>query len=154
MNCKSVLICGNGKSRLSKKKFLDNWKDEIWVCNFAFLEFFFNYRFNLLGTVHENVVPVAEAFRRLNNLNFEIITEKTFKEPLGYSSGWELVNEAVLRGYNKIYLIGYDSLSGSNADIHGDNIVIKNFLDQASVIIKKYNLKKKEIEKDIFLLLK
>lgn len=148
-----VLILGNGFSRLNKENFINSWKGKIWICNQAYKEFKSFPRIDLLGTVHPWCISEAKDIAKNNNLNFEIITIDTFKKYLGYSTGNELINEAILRGYKDIYLLGFDSLDSPDnfdEDIYMGTIYIGNFLNQLDTLIQRHNLILKKVYKYIY----
>ena len=150
-----LLILGNGTSRLNYKEFIKNWEYEIWCCNYAFTEYFNFPKLNLIGTVHFKCYKDAIKFKEEKNLNYiEIVYLNTSKNYLGYSTGNELINEAIIRGYNEIYLLGYDSINNSNKDIYTIPYpYIGNFKNQLKILLNKYNyLKLNEFNKDIFII--
>jgi hypothetical protein len=158
---KELLILGNGMSRLNYSEFIDDYKEDIWCCNFAFKE---NIKYNLVGSVHDFCIKDAVKFKEENNLNFEILYHSKminyenkyniFKKYQGYSTGSELIVEAILRGYSHILLLGFDSLSNNNSDIYTKNLVIKNFIAQVEIITKKYLYTKQKLKDNMFLLWK
>ncbi len=150
-----LLILGNGTSRLNYKEFIKNWKYNIWVCNYAFIEYSNFPRLDLIGTVHSYCYKDAIKFKEEQNLNnIEIIYLNNSKNYLGYSTGNELINEAIIRGYDEIYLLGYDSINNLNEDIYTIPYpYIGNFKNQFKILLNKYNcLKLEKIEKDIFII--
>jgi hypothetical protein len=158
---KELIILGNGTSRLNHLDFITKSNIQIWGCNLAFRE---NINFNLIGSVHNWVVEEAIKYRKEHNLNFEILYPNIipeikkeynlFQNYLGYSTGNELMNEAILRGYDTLYLLGFDSLNNSKEDIYTKNLVIVNFIHQIDVLKKKYNLKQTKYQDNIFILKK
>ncbi len=147
-----LLILGNGISRLNYKEFITLWKNEIWGCNSINLEIQNIPQLKLIGTVHDYYYDVLKEFKEQNNLNFEILGTKQFKQYNGYCTGNELIREALLRNYTEIYLLGFDSINNSNFDIYMKTVVISNFTNQLNLLIKEYNLKLKKYNKDIFIL--
>lgn len=152
----NVLIFGNGASRTENDvlKFINSFDGDIWGCNKFYTEIFKLPRINLIASVHEEYTTEAIKFKDENNLNYEILTADKFKNYIGYSTGSELINEAILRGYEKIYLVGFDSLNGNNSDIYIKTVVISNFVAQVNELLKIHKFKKEEIQKNIFILQK
>jgi hypothetical protein len=118
---KKVLILGNGKSRLEKKESLDfikNWDGEIWGCNKIFQDYSQFKRLDRIGTVHEDLALEALSFKKENKLSYIIhslkVIEKyeeeiiSFKEKRGWSSGSEMLLQALYENYDEIFLCGFD----------------------------------------------
>ncbi|MGA2435541.1 MAG: hypothetical protein ABSG25_09670 [Bryobacteraceae bacterium] len=159
-----IIILGNGNSRLNHQDFLVNMNLKIWVSNLAFKEHLILPRIDLVGTVHNFVLEEAIKYKKENNLNYEILymniipelkkDYNIFSHYLGYSSGTELVNEALLRGYDKLYLLGFDSLNGKDDCLYTGKVVIKNFVEQMRIIKEKNKLTQVIYNDDIFILSK
>ena len=113
-----VLILGNGTSRLQLKDTIQNWNGEIWVCNWGFREALtLGDRVTLVGSVHKEVLKEIHSFRKEHNLSYKIITKPIIKsqyedEYFSSSKGWSTGNlcivEALERGYDEVYLAGFD----------------------------------------------
>ena len=137
-----LLILGNGTSRLNYSDYIKNFKGEIWGCNLCFKE---DIKFSLIASVHDFVLDEAIKY----GYKGEFLTPKTFKRYKGYSTGMELINEAVLRGYKEIYLLGYDSINNGESCIYTGKVVIHNFKNQYEKLKKVHNLKETFVEKDL-----
>lgn len=140
-----ILLLGNGTSRLYYQDFISKWKDPIWGCNLAFKE---DIKFDLIGTVHEWVAEEAKQY----GFKGEVLTPKTFKKYYGYSSGSELISEAIARGYKQLYLLGYDSIEDGNECLYTGTVVISNFKNQIEYHKKNFNLKMEKIADNFYLL--
>lgn len=136
-----VLILGNATDRLDQLDFIKNWKEEIWVCNYAFKEFNLP-QINLVGSVHQYVAEEAVMFKKVNNLNYRILcnsfTDLKEIEPFikyrGFSTGSELILQAINEGYKKIYLAGFCFIHDCKTDIYTKNLVVDNFQKQWEII--------------------
>jgi len=116
---RSVLILGNGISRLLHEDMIRSWTGELWACNYAFLEW--GDRITRL-TGHTDVLTKAAAYRERHGLSFEIWTGNLgkFKLDAPYvnlftcsietkrDSGTTLVAQALTEGFDKILVCGFD----------------------------------------------
>lgn len=103
-----VLILGNGISRLQYTGKIAAWPDEIWCCNYAFVEFG-----NRISRVagHLDVMEQAEIWRDLHGYDYRIMQPEDYKHlpsKLRGNSGVYLVSQALDDGYDPIILCGYD----------------------------------------------
>lgn len=117
---KSVLILGNGSTRLNHRKYISEWEGEIWVCNKAYQEIYKLPRIDRVATVHGEVVLDAYNFKIKNNAEYEIITSSkiqkrvpdkvdfVFHEKRGWSTGNLLIVQALKEEYDLIALVGFD----------------------------------------------
>jgi lipopolysaccharide biosynthesis glycosyltransferase len=147
---KRVLILGNSNVRLKYRSYIDNWKDEIWVCNTAFIEYKSLPRLDVVGTVHPNNAIKALEFKNKNNLSYKILSSNVQDYPgidnfikwRGWSTGNELIHEAFLKGYGRINLLGFDF--GVGGDIHqpGKKLVGSNFKKQYDRIVTEFDDRK------------
>lgn len=128
---KKVLIIGNGTSRLNHREFIQRWKDEIWACNSAYLEYYAGDipRLDvLLADYHclQDIVPYKQKHGgkyKLFGKNHKakelpgvqlIDMERKFIN----DSGSTLVARALHKGYDEIYVVGFD-LGGSDLYVKG-----------------------------------
>lgn len=111
----TVLLLGNGISRLSYNDYILNYKGEIWGSNFIFLDYG-EILTRLTG--HTEVMYMARSFRNKYNLKYEIwgghlgkdsSCDHQFTSDKRYwkNSGITLAAQALEEGYN-ILLCGYD----------------------------------------------
>jgi hypothetical protein len=160
----NVLIFGNGLSRLNNI-FVNNWNENIWGCNSAYKESLNDKRISLIGSVHKEILFESLEFKEKNNLQYEILLPEqlipsdlknkinAFQIYNGFSTGKELIQEAILRDYKQIYLAGYDSLVNKDTkDIYMGTLVISNFLKQFDSLYRKYKFSIKRLENSIILL--
>lgn len=157
---KSVLIIGNGSSRLKPdiQQFINqiyNQNIPVWACNYSFQEKNIGCIISLMASVHYGAVLKASEYRQLNNIHFDITCPSNFIERykipsneiiplttyLGFSTGNELINLALNRGYEKIYLVGFDSIMNENNCIYSGKVIIGNFKKQLYSLIETYKLK-------------
>lgn len=115
---RKLLILGNGVSRNQGdvKKFVEDWRGEIWACNYAFREApGLNWITRITG--HKEALVAADEFRRMKGYDFEIwgpeldgIKTRSFCcDPYWVrDSGTTLAVEALIEGYQKIYCAGFD----------------------------------------------
>jgi hypothetical protein len=131
--------------------FINNWKDEIWGCNHAFKD---SINFSLIASVHNWCVLEALEYRILNNLNYEILHNiplnnsiNAFIKYRGWASGSELIHEALLRGYNEIWLAGFCFIDNNEKDLyHPEMIMVTgNFRKQWEHIKEEFPDKLKNI---------
>lgn len=155
-----TLIIGNGISRKNYLDYIHNFDGLIYTCNYSYLEFNDFKRIDILGTVHFEVALKALEYRKFNNLKYEILSIKNkdeikqFTNFVGWSTGNELIKEAILRDCCDIHLLGFDSLNNIDDCIYSGKVVISNFKCQMNLIIKRYGLKLLGVNKDIFRLIR
>lgn len=143
---KKVLILGNGISRLQFVDFINDWKNEIWACNLAFMDF--GERISRL-TGHDWVLKEAAEYKKKNNLKFEIIAGihlnnikyKKVSCPSEFrkDSGTVLVAQALEEGY-RVSVVGFD-LGGP--DVYGPDHQYQNksiWVRRWRLIAEKYTL--------------
>lgn len=123
-NSKEILILGNGISRSEHQEFIDNWTGEIWACNWAFHELIDGtlHRIDKLIGDKKALIKALQAQKK-HNLKFEPICKGEPKDELStctpaskyglskkriFDSGTALVEMALIAGYEKIYLAGFD----------------------------------------------
>ena len=120
---KSVLILGNGISRLLFDKKIREWTGEIWGCNRVYLDY--GDKLTLLYG-HSDVVREGGIYRDKNRFNYRLAGTNEF--PLQCDriyrkdSGTTLAAEALSRGYN-IILCGFDM---GGPDVYSPGMVQKN----------------------------
>ena len=116
---KSVLILGNGISRLLHEDMIKNWSGEMWGCNYAYLEW--GHKLTRL-TGHVDVLVKAEKFREKNQCSFDIWSGNlgVFRSNAQYAkkftctgeltkdSGTTLVAQALTEQFDEILLCGFD----------------------------------------------
>ena len=116
-NEKSVLILGNGSSRLKLKEKIISWEGEIWVCNWAFRETSDLHRISRVGSVHQEVIREAFQYKLDHNLEYRLHTSniigiediaEPFIDERGWSTGSLMIVQALKEGYSKIVLSGFD----------------------------------------------
>lgn len=150
-----VLILGNGVSRENYNSFIDSWREDLWVCNGAYKDF---YRHPSLKYVTTDRILVEEiiAFRKEKGLTFTIfVTHATlqvlphikdevtvFSVPTGFEadSGTTSVVQALENEYQSVYVCGFD-LGGK--DIYVENHEKKNktiWVEQWRKIASRYLL--------------
>ncbi len=131
-NKKSVLILGNGESRIDHEKFIKNWENEIWVCNRCYLE---HKNFKNFTRMIGDFDPCNKAviYKQQHNLNFDIyLRYEGWRNRLTYSkqikkldvpdkyradSGSTFVIQAIMEGY-EIHVVGMD-LGGRDIYVKG-----------------------------------
>jgi len=111
---KKVLIIGNGISRLSYQKEIEEFDGERWSCNYSFIDFgHMVTRMNgELKTFKDSV-----EYREKNGCSYKIIADPKLSpysdepyqsdEKYRKDSGTSLVAEALHRGYD-VYCVGFD----------------------------------------------
>ena len=144
---KKILVLGNATDRLDKKGQIKNWQYDLAICNYAYKEYLNFPNITMVGTVHDFVAKDILKFRKDNNLSFRILSNQVwetgiepFKRYKGYSTGWELINQAILEDYEEIYICGFAVINNCLEDIYfpkGVSPVCDNF-------IKQYYLTKEE----------
>jgi len=120
----TLMVVGNGASRLKHEEFIKDHDDEVWACNYEFREDW--PRLSAIGSLHKRAVRDALIYRKEHGLNYEVITNETYANPnwgqwqegamswsegrISYrlSSGIRLIQEAFVRGHDKVILIGFD----------------------------------------------
>lgn len=124
---KEVLILGNGLSRQRPeiKKFIDNWKGPIWGCNWVYKDVLEGKLHRLDRLIGDKICmkKALPARKRNRKLNFEPICKGYPVDELHecvpaynlgverkyvFDSGTTLVHIALLEGYERIYLAGFD----------------------------------------------
>ena len=118
---RSLLILGNGKSRIYQKGFIDTWEHEIWGCNQVYKEYDELPRLDrITGDLHG--LPDVFRFKAEKNLDLTVYVKevyashypneevKLFTVPLYLQtdSGTTMVAQALHEGYNNIYVAGFD----------------------------------------------
>jgi hypothetical protein len=111
-----VLILGNGISRLLYDDYIRNFPGAVWGCNYIYLDY--GEKLDLI-TGHQDVLVLANKYRKKNNLKYKIISgspvagnniyEESFKCKVFFlkDSGTSLIAEALTRGLN-IEVCGFD----------------------------------------------
>lgn len=141
---KTVLILGNGKSRTRLHNFILSWEHEVWVCNEAYQEAQYYKNVTRIGTVHNDLVYKMNHFAKKNKVDYEVwvknnknLKAKAFTKPRGWSTGNELLQQALIEKYDKILLAGFDMGGG---DIYQSHLLIgTNFVNQLNRIKDEYN---------------
>jgi lipopolysaccharide biosynthesis glycosyltransferase len=115
---KKVLILGNGISRLQFDSYVKSFDGEIWVCNQAYKEYKKFGRISAVFTVHKEVALSAFKFRQERGLRYKVYCSQVLKgyegtistlyRYRGWSSGSEAIHQALIDGYDKIELMGFD----------------------------------------------
>lgn len=146
---KSLLIIGNGNSRLREpvKKFIKNWKYEVWGCNYIYKEKDKIRKIKRIGIDNENILKDAIEFKENNNdISFDIIYPYTnentlmFYEYRGYLVEMQLIIQAIYEGYNYICLAGIDF---ADKDVYNNkNTEWKRGLKEFKSIIREFGLSK------------
>lgn len=129
----SVLILGNGISRLLYVDKIKEWEDEIWGCNFIYLEM--GDRLARI-TGHDEIMRRARVWKHYHNHKYKITTVKekqALPERVRGNSGMCLVALAVEQGYTDIQLCGFD-LSGK--DVWAPGLEDRNILSGLRVKLK------------------
>lgn len=153
-----LIILGNGTSRLKYEDYINDFDGDVWGANRVFEEPSINKKLNLIGTVHLNFAEKALLYKNLHNMNYDIFYSqpdmrfKIFENYKGFSTGSELLNKALIEGYNHIELIGFDSLQGNNSDIYFTQVSIKNFISQVNLILSWFNIKGVNFKSEIVLI--
>jgi hypothetical protein len=149
----TVLILGNGKSRLEKQDKIKAWNGDLYICNLAFREWQFLPKITAVGTVHSWILPECIQCKNDNNLDYEILVPENttndnpnthnFISYKGYSTGSEMIRQAVTKGYDEIYLSGF-AIQGDETDIYTYPLYTQNFILQIGYILEEFpNLKLK-----------
>lgn len=161
---KEVLLLGNGISRQEpiNKNFIDNWNKEVWGCNRVFKEYKNLPRLDILMGDYAAILEAIE-YKKEFGATYTIYGKKNKPlivdlhkagEPLNLieevpikyqkDTGTTLVRMALNRGYDKIYLCGFD-LGGP--DIYMANHELRNksnWIENWRQIDKEYGLDKIE----------
>jgi len=120
----TLMILGNGESRLKHKEMIRNHDDDVWVCNHAFEEHADIPRMSAVATVHAGVARKALKYRKAHGLNYVVMYSKMGKtipgvlpflhlEPrnklvFNMGSGLLAIQHAYLSGHVKILVAGFD----------------------------------------------
>lgn len=142
-----VLILGNGVSRLKYKKFISEWKDEIWVCNKGYTEFKELPRIDRMGSAHANLIIKAYICKMKYKLDYTIFSTKLidgyedkifiFTDSKGWATGPLMVQQALIEDYKKIVLAGFDF---GGEDIYQNHLLYGgNFVNQFKIIYKEFS---------------
>jgi len=149
---KTVLILGNGASRIKYKDFINNWTSEIWGCNWLFKEADSHENLTRIGSVHNEVISEAYKFKKENNYNYLLYTKPVFREefkdkfisyfsdPRGWATGPLMVLQALTENYRRIYLSGFDF---GGKDVYQNHFIEgSNFQKQFVEIISRFGHRK------------
>jgi hypothetical protein len=127
---KKVLILGNGLSRMSFVEFIEQWKGEVWGCNYCYIDW--GHKLTRL-TGHVRVMEEAILYRKKYKLNYEIWggnlghikSDKQFTcdKQFQKDSGTTLVAQALTEKL-KVYCLGFD-LGGRDIYSPGHHLVDK-----------------------------
>jgi len=111
----SVLLLGNGISRLLHEPFIDSWSGELWGANYIYTEWG-GHLTRLTG--HANVLAEAAEYRATHGLSFLIMgrigNEESAEVPITCpgefrkDSGTVMVAQAHEEGFERIYVCGFD----------------------------------------------
>lgn len=148
-NGKTVLILGNGKSRLKYEEFIHNWQGDIWGCNWIFQEVDKFKNITRIGSVHDEVIEKMYVGRQINSQDYSIWTKPNFKSKFtdypdlcyfsdgrGWSTGNLMILQALTEHYKRIYLCGFDF---GGADVYQPyNVEGSNFKKQFKEINNKF----------------
>jgi len=113
----NVLILGNGRSRENSlnRRFIKNWREEIWVCNDAYYREYNNLnRIDRVGTRFTHLVFDMLEFKEKHNLDYDVYTiEKVNKDVKlfytnSFKTGMLLLVQALYEEYDMIWLSGFD----------------------------------------------
>jgi len=104
----TVLILGNGISRLQYLLEINNFQGEVWGSNHVYAEYGW-----LLSRIngHEIVVQQAKHWKQLHGYHYRVITPEDYKElpqRIRGNSGVFLISQALQDGYDEIILCGFD----------------------------------------------
>lgn len=141
---KQVLILGNGISRKRVRSYIQNWKFELWACNWAYKEAV-QYNIDRIYSVHSEVIKEAYKFRRHYKLSYRIVSKKSdeteladqyFKKTLGWSTGNLAIVDALEEKFDKILLAGFDF--GGSDIYQSHQLPGGNFFKQFTEILRKY----------------
>ena len=146
---KKLLLLGNGASRGTEwaRAFIRNWGHELWACNRAYKEWGDFPRLDRWASVHKEIVVEAVEWREKFGLSYDIYTIHDmgkykkevviFKKPMGWSTGSNMLQQALLEGYD-VSLCGFDM---GGAHMHLDKILYGgNFKLQFQSISKRFGL--------------
>ncbi len=128
---KEVLILGNGTSRVHHQDFVENWKGEIWACNSAYKEFHSGKlpRLDIVLGDYKALLEIVE-FQKKKKTPYKLYGKnlKTgqlqgvevidLERKFVNDSGSTLVAYALSKGYDKIYILGFD--------LGGKDLYVKN----------------------------
>jgi hypothetical protein len=117
--------------------YLSNFDGDLWCCNLPIndskLKLIEN-EIKSVGVVNQDSLEKIIEYKKLNNLDFEVLSclenseSKLFSNYSGWTTYSELVQEAVLKNYNQIYIY---NLNNKFSD---------NLISQLNIITKKYSL--------------
>ncbi len=93
-----------------------------------------------------NEIKWALDFRRKNNLNYRILYKnkcyeeiEIYKKYRGWSSGTEMIHQAIFEGYDEIYLVGFCFIDQSENDFYyGTKLYTGNFRKQFEQIKQEF----------------
>lgn len=155
-----LAIVGNGISRKSLYEEISEF-EEIWVCNKGAYEYSKFPTIKRVYSVHSDVLQSLsnESFIQSNEIILvgreELPGLSQFKEDKGWSSGNQAILDALIEGYEEIYLYGFDfggediyqthSLEGSNFKKQYDAILNDPRLNAKEKLILRYPEKKREV---------
>jgi len=141
----TLMILGNGISRLMHKERIRQHEGEVWICNRTFLELDEIPNVTVVASMHRTVAREAVAHREKHGLDYRVLTcgnMETIKgcEPFclprcDLSSGLLLVQEAATAGYKKAILIGFD-LGGKST--HGGTVPLGRFRKDMETVLREY----------------
>jgi hypothetical protein len=117
----SVLILGNGKSRTegTVKRFISNWRGEVWGCNGIYKEAKFLPNLHRVGIIDDSrMINDLYTFIYEKSYNFDIYTYdfkdgfdidiKVFQDNRKFLVGQQMILQALYEEYDSIYLAGFD----------------------------------------------
>lgn len=140
---KKVLILGNAQDRKNQLNFIKSWKGDIFVCNKAYTEFQELPTLTAVASVHDYMAVEALDFKKKNNLPYRVICSKpvedaeTFLKFVGFSTGIELIRQAILEKYDEIWIAGFEFIKGE--DIYqAERLYCGNFEKQYIMTLREY----------------
>lgn len=158
---KQLLILGNGISRLNYGWYIREYQYPIWSCNSTFRELYRLGRIDVLGSVHG--IYLKDSLQLSKDRNFRRISVKsvdgseTFHKYHGYSTGNEMIHQAIYEGYDNIDLLGFD-MGGfditSNHNVDGTNFKSQFTKIQSEYPYVKFNFINKSYIETLLLNLK
>ncbi len=152
----NLLIIGNGESRLLHTDIIHNWKDDLWVCDKLYLQYYGEIIIDRVMTAHTGIAILSYLFKQKNELNYQIYTNKFVKNyskevhcfsdtstarniPKNKWCTYSIViNQALVEGYKKINIIGFDSLSD---EAKPKKTYDKKFIAEYKLIYKEQKIK-------------
>lgn len=147
----TVLIVGNGISRLNFHDYIEAWKGEMWGCNLVFLEY--GHKLTRI-TGHMECMAYAKEQRELKEKStYEIYgghilghtKDKDFTCPDEFlkDSGTTMIAQALHEGFN-VEVVGFD-LGGLDVYVKKHNVQDKSvWINRWRNIIKTYGSKRIE----------